>query len=95
MISNSVLSAVILTALVAAVGVHAATVTNANDSVTTLQTSQAANHEVFFTASSGVTESSTITLTFGSGFSLASLTEDDVDIADDGTEHNSNDMCWF
>jgi len=82
-----------MTALVAAVRVSAATVTSANDYATTLQTSQSANHEVLFTTPSGISEGQTVTLTFGSGFTTTSIIEDDVDVADDGTEMTTAATC--
>lgn len=85
-ISNIVSIAVILTALVTAVRVDAATVTSANDYVSTLAASGLANHEVLFTTPSGISEGQTVTLTFGSGFTTTSITEDDVDVADDSVE---------
>ena len=92
-ISNIVLSAVIVTALMAAVRVQAATVTSANDTSTTLQTSQVANHSLLFTTSSGVSEGSTVTVHFDSAFNTSSLTEDDVDVADDGVELTTASSC--
>jgi hypothetical protein len=80
-------------ALVAAVRVDAAVVTSANDVVTTLRTSQAANHEVLFTTSSGVSEGESVEITFDSGFNLSSLTENDIDIADDATELTTAATC--
>lgn len=80
-------------ALVAAVRVNAATVTSANDYVTSLKTSLTANHEVLFTTSSGVLEGQTVTLSFDSTFDLTSLVENDVDIADDGTELTTATTC--
>ncbi len=92
-ISNIVSIAVILTALVTAVRVDAATVTSANDYVSTLVASELANHEVLFTTPSGISEGQTVTLTFGSGFTTTSITEDDVDVADDSTELTTAATC--
>ncbi len=82
-----------MTALVAAVRVNAATVTNANDFITTLQTSQPANHEVHFTTPSGIAEGSTLTLTFDSAFDTSSLTEGDVDVVDNGVQVTTAANC--
>lgn len=92
-ISNIVSIAVILTALVTAVRVDAATVTSANDYVSTLAASGLANHEVLFTTPSGISEGQTVTLTFGSGFTTTSITEDDVDVADDSVELTTAASC--
>lgn len=72
---------------------QAATVTSANDYPSTLQTSQAANHRTLFTTPSGVAEGSTIILTFASEFDTSSLTEDDVDVADDGVDLTTAANC--
>ncbi|MEK7614881.1 MAG: fibronectin type III domain-containing protein, partial [Patescibacteria group bacterium] len=73
--------------------VHAATVTSANDYPSTLRTSQNANHQVVFTTSSGISEGATVTLTFSSSFDTSSLTEDDVDVLDDGVELTTASSC--
>ncbi len=75
-----------LTAISAAVPVRAATVTSANDRPTTLQAGQAANHTVTFTTPTGATAGLTMTVGFETAFDTSSLTEDDVDIADDGVD---------
>lgn len=82
-----------MTALVAAVRVNAATVTSANDYVTTLKVSVPANHEVLFTTPSGISEGQTVTLTFDPGFTTSSIVENDVDIADDGVELTTATSC--
>jgi len=84
---------VVLTATILVSSVNAATVTSANDYPTTLQVSQSSNHQVLFTTSSGVTEGQTITLTFSTSFNTASITEDDVDITDDGTDLTTASNC--
>ena len=73
--------------------VSAATVTSANDYPSTLQTSQAANHRVLFTTPTGISLGSTITLTFASSFDTSTITEDDVDIADDGVDLTTASTC--
>ncbi|TAL49868.1 hypothetical protein EPN81_04390, partial [Patescibacteria group bacterium] len=88
------LAAVLATsAVVGAWNVSAATVTSANDYPSTLQTSQASNHRVLFTTPTGVSLGSTITLTFASLFDTSSLTEDDIDVADDGTDLTTAADC--
>lgn len=84
---------VIISTVVVAASVQAATVTSANDYPSTLQAGQSANHQVVFTTSSGANEGSTIILTFDSNFGTASLTEDDVDISDDGVDLTTAADC--
>lgn len=80
-------------ALVAAVRVNAAVVTQANDVLSTLQASQPANHELLFTTPSGVSEGNAFTVTFDSGFNTTSIDEQDVDVADNGTELTTAASC--
>jgi hypothetical protein len=93
-IQTLTLAAVVTTAaVVGAWTVSAATVTSANDYPSTLQTSQAANHRVLFTTPTGVSEGSTIVLTFATSFDTSTITEDDVDIGDDGTDLTTAATC--
>ena len=86
--------AVIITASVAVVPTtSAATLSSANDYPSTLETSQAANHTLFFTTPTSITEGSTITLTFASAFDPSSIIEDDVDLADDGVDLTTASNC--
>lgn len=85
--------AVYFTTMILVPSARGATVTSANDYPTTLQVGQAANHQVLFTTPSGVSEGQTITLTFSTSFNTASITEDDVDIADDGTDLTTAANC--
>lgn len=71
----------------------AATLTGVNDYPGTLQVSQAANHTLVFTTPTGVSEGSTITISFSSSFDTSSVTEDDVDVADDGTDLTTASSC--
>ncbi|NQV90426.1 fibronectin type III domain-containing protein [Candidatus Uhrbacteria bacterium] len=88
------LAAVILTAAVVVVSTTlAATVSSANDYPSTLQTSQASNHKVLFTTPTGVLEGETITVQFASAFDTSSLTEDDIDVADDGVDLTTAGTC--
>ncbi len=79
--------------LVGASQASAATLTAGNDYPSTLQSSQAANHAVIFTTPSGVAENETITLSFSSSFDTSSLTEDDIDIEDDGLDLTTATDC--
>ena len=84
---------VILTTAVVAASVNAATVTSTNDYPSTLQSGQSANHQVVFTTPTGAAEGSTILLTFASDFNTSSILEDDIDIADDGTDLTTAADC--
>ncbi len=83
---------VILTMMVAAVS-NAATVTSTNDFPSTLETSEAADHTIVFTTPSGVDEGETITITFAGSFDTSTITEDDIDIEDDGTDLTTAPDC--
>jgi len=87
-------TAVVLTAVLVVVSTTlGATVTSANDYPSTLETSQASNHNVLFTTPTGVSEGSTITITFASSFDTSSMTEDDIDITDDGVDLTTASDC--
>lgn len=72
---------------------HAATITGASDTPSTLEASQAANHTLLFTTPSGVSEGDTITVTFSSEFDTSSITEDDVDVSDDDVDLTTASDC--
>lgn len=90
---NLVTIAVVLTTIVTAVSIEAATLTQANDYPGSLQTGQAANHHLVFTTPGGVAEGETMTVEFASAFDTSSIIEDDVDIADDGTDLTTASDC--
>ena len=93
-IQTLTLAAVLTTAaVVGAWNVSAATVTSVNDYPSTLQTSQDSNHRVLFTTPTGISEGSTVTLTFATAFDTSAITEDDIDIADDGTDLTTAADC--
>ena len=81
-----VVSLVVLPYLQLRNNVQAATLTSMSDTMTRLQVSTVANHTIVFTTPTGVALTETITLTFASAFNTASIIEDDVDVADDGTD---------
>ena len=85
--------ALFVATLVVAAPIYASTVTSPSDSLSTEEAGVAANHNLFFTTSSGVTESKIITLTFASDFNTASLTEDDIDLTDDGIDLTTAANC--
>jgi hypothetical protein len=72
---------------------NAASITSANDYPSTLQSGQAANHRLLFTTPTGISEGSTITLSFSASFDTSSLVEDDVDVADDGVDLTTASTC--
>ncbi len=91
---NILLVAVLTTAiLVGASHASAATLTAGNNYPSTLQSSQQANHLTVFTTPTGVAEGETFTITFASAFDTSSITEDDVDIADDGIDLTTGATC--
>ncbi len=64
----------------------AATITTFSDTLTRIQASTAANHEIFFVTPTGVASGQTITLTFSADFTgVSSIIEDDVDFASGST----------
>ena len=60
---------------------QAASLTSVKDTLSTVAASANANHTIQFVSPSGVTNGSTIEITFPAGFSLTGVVEDDVDIA--------------
>ncbi len=79
--------------VVSSAPVHAATITSATDIVDSLQVSVGSDHLVTFTTPSGAAEGDTITLTFGSDYDTASITEDDIDISDDAVDLTTAPDC--
>lgn len=78
--------------LVAAVS-QAAGVSPANDTPTSLQTSEGANHLLVFTSPSGVSEGETVVIGFSSAFDTSGIVEDDVDVQDDGVDLTTAATC--
>lgn len=73
----------------------AASVTSRSDTLSTSLPTTAANHTIQFTltASNGVDEGDTLTITFDSNFDTASIVEDDVDIKDDTVDLTTAADC--
>lgn len=86
-------AATMLASALAFLPARAATVTSASDTATTLETGASANHEILFVTPSGVSEGDTVTIEFETDFDTSGLTEDDVDIADDGAELETAASC--
>lgn len=64
----------------------AATVLDLTDRYTNSQVSAASNHRISFVIPDPLVEGSSFLLVFPSGFNLSSLTEDDIDVSDDGSD---------
>ncbi|MFH1404851.1 MAG: fibronectin type III domain-containing protein [Patescibacteria group bacterium] len=79
--------------IIVVVPAFASTVTSANDYASTLQAGQSSNHKVIFTTPNGATEGETIAIEFSSSFDTSTITEDDVDISDDGTDLTTATDC--
>lgn len=72
---------------------QAATVTSANDYPTSLAISTQADHEVVLTTPSGAADGETIVVSFAAAFDTSSITEDDVDVEDDGVDLTTAADC--
>lgn len=90
---NSVLVAAIFAAVVAAVSVHAATLTSVNHRATSLEVGNDADQELTFTTGSGVAEGETMLVSFDNSFDTSSINEDDIDVEDDGTDLTTASDC--
>lgn len=86
-------AATMLAGALAFLPARAATVTSASDTATTLEAGASANHEILFVTPSGVSEGDTVVVGFETDFDTSGLTEDDVDIADDGAELTTAADC--
>lgn len=85
--------ALILSALVAALSARADTVTSGSSFATTLEAGEESDVVLLFTTPTGAAEGSTITVEFDADFDTASLTEDDVDVVDDGADLTTAEDC--
>lgn len=72
---------------------QAATVGDIYDQPSSLIIGTASNHKFVFTPVSNIGSGSTLTFTFASQFTTTSITEDDVDIADDGVDLTTATNC--
>ncbi len=72
---------------------YAATASPANDTPTSLRTSEGANHFLVFTTPSGVSEGETVVVGFSSAFDTSGIVEDDVDAQDDGADLTTAANC--
>lgn len=71
----------------------AATVTDITDQPTSTQVSTASNHKFVLTLSSSVTDTGVMQIVFPAAFDLTTITEDDVDISDDGVALTTAANC--
>ncbi len=83
----------VFTALVAAVPSWAAVLTSPQDLIATSEVGVGANHNVSFTTADGIAEGETVTFSFSSDFDLGTISEDDVDVADDGAQLTTATDC--
>ncbi len=72
---------------------HAANLTSMSDTLSTAAQGTAANHTIEFTTPTGVSEGETITIIFDSDFTMGSVAEDDIDVADDTVDLTTAADC--
>ena len=72
---------------------NAAKITNASDAMTRAKAGASANHTIGFISPSGIPEGATLSATFPVGFNAAGLTENDVDLLDDGLPVSTAPDC--
>ncbi len=72
---------------------YADTLSSVEAQPSSLVVSQGANQKFLFTTVSAWTDGETLTITFPSGYTTTSITEDDVDIADDGVDKTTAATC--
>lgn len=69
-------------------------ITNLSDTISTSRPGLDANHTIEFTAPTDISDNGeTLTITFPGGFDLTDVDEDDIDIADDGTDLETAADC--
>jgi len=85
----------LFTTILAPLKVGAASLSSVSDTIEDSRPSTASNHQVTFTTASVVDDASshTITVTFPAGFTLTSITEDDLDLEDDGVDKTTAANC--
>ncbi len=66
---------------------------NMADTLTRQAKTADSNHTLILTTPKGIPDSSTFTITFPAGFNLTTLTEDDIDIQDDGVDLTTAPDC--
>ena len=88
-----ILAAIVLMAVTTVVPARSATVTSLTDAPGNQDAGAAANHTLSFTTPTGASEGSAMTITFDASFDTALITEDDVDVADDGVDLTTAADC--
>ena len=88
------LTVVLHTAVFGFIGTaHATLLTTMSDVMSTSNAGEESNHTFTFTTPTGASNNTTITITFPGAFGTSSLTQDDVDITDDGVERTTAANC--
>jgi hypothetical protein len=72
---------------------HALQVSDFSDTLSTSKPNVPANHTIEFRTPSGVAEGETIVITMPAGFTVSAITEDDVDVRDDGIDLTTAPAC--
>lgn len=86
---SKLVAAILMVAVVALMTpqpAKAAALTGLSNTMTSQKVSEASNHTIVFTTPSGVAAGETITITFPSGFTIGSVDNTDIDVADDGVD---------
>lgn len=83
----------LMAALVAVGVVGAASLNNMSDSMSRMRVGTNANHLIEFDTPSGAAEGTTMTVTFDSSFDTSSITENDIDVEDDGVDLTTAPDC--
>ncbi|MFA6027525.1 MAG: hypothetical protein WC752_01225 [Patescibacteria group bacterium] len=73
--------------------VRADGLSNVSDTLSTATKDVNSNHTIVFDTATGVANAETITLTFPSDFDLTGVTEDDIDIEEEGTDEETAADC--
>jgi len=73
--------------------VDAAQIQTLSDTLSTSKPGIGADHTIRFVSASDVPEGSTVVVTLPSGFDTSTITEDDVDVIDDGVDLTTNVVC--
>jgi hypothetical protein len=92
-LSKIVIVTMVASLVFAVVPVRAASLTSMSDTMTRQAPTTDSNHTILFTTPTGVVAGETITITFDSNFDTSLIDEDDVDIADDGTDLTTAADC--
>ena len=78
---------------ISVISVHAAQVTGVSDTMSRAKVGTFSNHDIVFVTPSGVSDGSTMTVTFPTGFGASGMTEDDIDLFDNGLPVSTSPDC--